>query len=67
MAFVTAVLVSLHLQSFISYIVFCFMDGIKNVFVDGLLGCLSFYALYAKSAAGVSAFICRLCSLMRKD
>ena len=34
------------------------MDGIKNVFVDGLLGCLPFYALYAKSATGNILAVC---------
>ena len=52
MAFVAAGLVNLHIQSFIRYIVFRFMDGIKNVFVDGLLGCLPFYALKSICRSG---------------
>ena len=58
MAFVTALLVNLYIQSFIRYVLFHFMDGIKNVFVDGLLGCLPFYALYAKSATGNILAVC---------
>ena len=70
-----AALANLYIQAFIKYIVFHFIDGTKNVFVDGLSGCLQFYGITKSASVNILAIcfvhiredICRLCSHMRND